>query len=87
MSIKHELDLLMGRLTESINNNKNLSDDELVQLSVLKFGTILPNKIDKNIKTKLFSLGFIDNKNQVTKKGELFLKDKKIINRLKDISN
>jgi hypothetical protein len=72
-----------------INEAKNstLSDDELVQLSVINYGTILPNKVEPQIRKKLEKLGYIEKSGKVTQLGKDFLKDSKTIKRLAKIAN
>lgn len=67
--------------------NATLSDNELVQLSIINFGTILPNKVDVKIRKKLETSGYIEKTGKVTKLGKDFLKDTKIIKRLAKIAN
>lgn len=64
-----------------------LSDDELVQLSVINFGTILPNKVEPKIRKKLEKYGYIEKTGKVTQLGKDFLKDTKTIKRLAKIAN
>ena len=85
-SIKENLNKLMG-YTEVIIESKDLSDDELVQLSILNYGTILPNNVEPSIRKKLVSSGFLDNKGIVTEAGKKFLKDSKTIKRLQKIAD
>jgi hypothetical protein len=67
--------------------NGTLSDDELVQLSVINFGTLLPNKVEPKIRKKLEKYGYIEKTGKVTKLGKDFLKDSKTIKRLAKIAN
>jgi predicted transcriptional regulator len=88
MSIQKHLNEMMGfEQEEVIVEQVAISDDELVQLSVINYGTILPNKVDPKIRKKLVSSGYIDNKGDVTNTGKAFLKDKKTIKRLSKIAN
>lgn len=85
-TIKEYLDVYMNK-TEIITESKALDDDSLVQLSILNFGTILPNKVAPEIRKKLEKFGYLDNKGLITPEGKTYLKDKKTIKRLKDIAN
>lgn len=68
-------------------SNGTLSDDELVQLSVINFGTLLPNTVEPRIRKTLEKYGYIEKSGKVTKLGKDFLKDSKTIKRLAKIAN
>ena len=59
-----------------VNEAKNgsLSDDELVQLSIINFGTILPNKVEPKIRKKLEKSGYIE-KILIAKSSKIGLKN------------
>ena len=87
MTIQEYLNERMGITKGYVVESKDLTDNELVQLSVINFGTILPNKVESKIRKRLVEFGYLDEKGSVTKEGQKFLKDKKTIKRLADIAN
>lgn len=86
MSIKKHLEEMLLFKEDSINEStKNISDSALVRLSLLSLGSDLPFPDSDKVTSELVKLDFLNDELGLTDKANKYLKDKKVIKRLKEI--
>jgi len=86
MSIKQHLEEMLLFKEDSINESYNkISNDALVRLSLLSLGSDLPFPDSDKVTAELVKLDFLNDSLGLTDKANKYLKDKKVIKRLKEI--
>ena len=85
MSIKRQLEEMFLFNEGSINESSKVSDSALVRLSLLSLGSDLPFPDSDKVTAELVKLDFLNDKLGLTDKANKYLKDKKVIQRLKEI--
>ena len=86
MSIKQHLEEMILFKEDSINESSNkISNDALVRLSLLSLGSDLPFPDSDKVTAELVKLDFLNDSLGLTDKANKYLKDKKVIKRLKEI--
>ena len=86
MSIKQHLEEMILFKEDSINESYNkISNDALVRLSLLSLGSDLPFPDSDKVTAELVKLDFLNDSLGLTDKANKYLKDKKVIKRLKEI--
>jgi len=86
MSIKQHLEEMLLFKEDSINESSNkISNDALVRLSLLSLGSDLPFPDSDKVTAELVKLDFLNDSLGLTDKANKYLKDKKVIKRLKEI--